>query len=67
VFFIYGLPRYSRLTVFDQKGKKVYYSNNYRNNWDGSGLESGNYRYELALPDGNIISGPVDVLIRKQK
>jgi gliding motility-associated-like protein len=67
VFFIYGLPRYARLTIYDQKGKKVFFTNNYRNDWDGSGLVSGNYRYELALPDGNIISGPVDVLNRKLK
>lgn len=66
VFFIYGLPRYSRLTIFNQNNNKVYFSNNYRNDWDGSGLDSGNYRYELALPDGNIISGPVDVVRRKQ-
>ena len=65
VFYIAGLPRYTKLSIFSSEGKLLYNTNNYRNDWDGSGFKTGNYRYELKLPDGNIITGPIDVVKRK--
>ncbi|MEX1188762.1 MAG: gliding motility-associated C-terminal domain-containing protein [Bacteroidia bacterium] len=65
IFYIQGLPRYSKLKIFSNSGKVLYSTSNYRNDWDGTGFESGNYQYELKLPDGNIITGPIDVVKRK--
>lgn len=65
LFFIQGIPRYSRMKIRAKNGTIVYQTNNYKNDWDGSGLPGGTYTYELTLPDGNRITGPVDVVRRK--
>lgn len=67
VFYIEGLPRYSRLIIRNKKGEEVYRTDNYRNDWDGTGNPQGTYQYELVLPDGNRIDGPLDVVRRKNK
>jgi gliding motility-associated-like protein len=64
-FFIVGLPRYSKLKIHNKKGKEVYKSENYRNDWDGGDLPQGTYQFELLLPDGNRIDGPLDI-VRKR-
>lgn len=66
VFYIQGLPKYSKLKIVSKNGVEIYSTNNYKNDWDGHEIPSGNYRYELSLPDGNVISGPLDV-VRKKK
>lgn len=35
------------------RGKRVYFSSNYRNNWDGSGQPVGTYVYVLQLNTGS--------------
>lgn len=52
-FVIDGLNSYpgSLLIVFDRNGRTVYQTNNYQNNWDASGVESGSYFYTLRLND----------------
>ena len=65
-FFIEGLPRYSKLIVRNKKDKEVYKSENYHNDWDGGDLPAGTYQFELLLPDGNRIDGPLDI-VRKKK
>ncbi|TDX01798.1 PKD domain-containing protein [Dinghuibacter silviterrae] len=56
LFVIAGLNNYpgSSLAVFDRWGKKVYYSSDYQNNWDGGGVMAGTYVYvlELKIPNG---------------
>lgn len=37
----------STLSVFDRWGQRVYYSNEYQNNWDGGDIPSGVYYYSL--------------------
>ncbi len=64
VFYIEGLPRYSKLIIRNKKGMEVFKSDNYRNDWFGEGMPKGAYVYELILPDGNRIDGPLD-LVRK--
>jgi gliding motility-associated-like protein len=54
VFYIRGLPEYSRLIVFERSGKEVFQSDNYQNDWDGKNLngvilESGTYWYVLTI------------------
>lgn len=64
-FFIIGLPRYSKLKIHNKRGTEVYKSENYRNDWDGADLPQGTYQFELLLPDGNRIDGPLDI-VRKR-
>jgi gliding motility-associated-like protein len=61
-FMIENLPSYTQLAVINKKGVLVYSSNNYKNNWNGDDLPTGNYKYELKLPDGNIIYGSLDIV-----
>ncbi len=65
IFFIENLPRYASLTVMDKSGIVVYKNENYKNDWEGEGLAAGNYKFELKLPDGNVVYGSVD-LVRKK-
>lgn len=53
VFKITGLESYagSQLIVFNRWGNEVYRSDNYLNNWDGSGLAEGTYYYILNRKD----------------
>ncbi|MFB6456178.1 gliding motility-associated C-terminal domain-containing protein [Chitinophaga sp. Hz27] len=57
-FVILGIDRYpnSQLIIWNRWGNVVYRSNDYRNGWDGSGLNEGTYYYELNCPsnDGKI-------------
>jgi gliding motility-associated-like protein len=65
IFYVVGLPKYSNLKILTKKGLEIYSTTNYKNDWDGHDVPSGNYRYELSLPDGNVISGPLDVVRKK--
>ena len=53
VFFIKGLNHYSgsSLTILDRKGKVVYQSLDYKNNWKAENLADGTYFYSLILND----------------
>ncbi len=62
IFTIENLPLYSHLIVRNKKGIIVYNSVNYKNNWNGDDLLTGNYLYELKLPDGNVIYGSLDIV-----
>jgi len=53
-FVIDGLPENTKLLIFNRDGKKLYASDNYRNEWDGKDqdgntLESATYWYVLKL------------------
>jgi len=64
VFFIPDLPIYTKLNIYDKKGILVFSSMNYKNDWSAEGLAAGIYYYEFFLPDGNIVNGAVDVVIK---
>ncbi len=64
-FFIENLPRYSELSIFRKDGTPVLRSANYTNDWNGAGFPAGKYRYELKLPDGNVIFGSLDLVKKK--
>ncbi|MRG44598.1 T9SS type B sorting domain-containing protein [Chitinophaga sp. SYP-B3965] len=55
-FVIGGIEKYpgAKLQVFNRWGGQVYRSNDYRNDWNGSGLNEGTYFYilEVNKPDG---------------
>ena len=53
VFVITGLDAFpgSQLFIYNRWGNEVYKSDNYLNNWDGSGLAEGTYYYLLNRKD----------------
>ncbi|WP_212006373.1 Ig-like domain-containing protein [Chitinophaga sp. HK235] len=53
-FLIPGISKYpgTTLTIFNRWGNEVYYSPNYDNRWDGTGLSGGTYYYILKLNTG---------------
>jgi gliding motility-associated-like protein/uncharacterized repeat protein (TIGR01451 family) len=66
-FDIGGLDKYpsSSLYVYNRWGAMVYQSKDYRNNWDGTGLNAGSYFYTLEVrkADGvRIYKGWVEIL-----
>jgi len=66
-FDIGGLDKYpsSALYVYNRWGAMVYQSKDYRNNWDGTGLNAGSYFYTLEVhkADGvKIYKGWVEIL-----
>jgi gliding motility-associated-like protein/uncharacterized repeat protein (TIGR01451 family) len=50
-FYIRNLDEYpdSKLYIFNRWGAQVYYSNNYQNDWKGTGLAEGTYYYRIEL------------------
>jgi gliding motility-associated-like protein/uncharacterized repeat protein (TIGR01451 family) len=54
LFNIIGLEGYDRaeLIIFNRWGNEVYKSENYKNTWDGQGLNEGTYYYILRLFKG---------------
>lgn len=63
-FVITNLQDYpnSKLTIFDRWGKQIYTSNNYENNWNGSGQSDGVYYYILSLSTGKKYQGYVQLI-----
>ncbi|MDX2195649.1 MAG: gliding motility-associated C-terminal domain-containing protein [Cytophagales bacterium] len=67
-FEISGIEEYpnSKLEVYNRWGKIVYSSDNYKNNWDGKGINSqilnnDTYLYILSLSDGRTIRDYVTI------
>ncbi|WP_353130960.1 gliding motility-associated C-terminal domain-containing protein, partial [Parapedobacter pyrenivorans] len=54
VFEIVGIEGFDRteITVVNRWGNEVYRNNNYRNNWDGQGLNEGTYYYVIITHEG---------------
>jgi gliding motility-associated-like protein len=48
--------------LFNRWGQNVFTATNYQNNWSPTSLESGNYVYELQLPDGSILRGMLRIM-----
>ncbi|HZY35893.1 MAG TPA: gliding motility-associated C-terminal domain-containing protein [Mucilaginibacter sp.] len=71
VFKIKGLEGYpgSQLLIFNRWGNEVYKSDNYLNNWDGSGLAEGTYYYILNRKEqsGNITTFKGWVFLKRSK
>lgn len=61
-FYIRNLDDYpgSRLYIFNRWGAQVYYSNNYQNDWKGTGLAEGTYYYKIELHTPATATGGVD-------
>lgn len=55
-FIVRNLEYYpqAKLYIFNRWGQEVYLSNDYRNDWSGENLESGNYFYHLFVYDQGV-------------
>lgn len=53
------------LTVYDRWGKKVYENQNYKNDWNGSGINDGTYFYILDVPDDKKYNGFITIFTGK--
>ncbi|HEY9487526.1 MAG TPA: gliding motility-associated C-terminal domain-containing protein, partial [Chryseosolibacter sp.] len=65
VFFIRNLPQenpVNQLIISNRWGKQVFTSDNYQNNWDGTGATDGIYFYRLQLSDGDTRTGWVEIM-----
>ncbi|MGD1848879.1 MAG: choice-of-anchor L domain-containing protein [Salibacteraceae bacterium] len=64
LFMIPNIEKYpnSKLTVFNRWGNQVFYSSNYRNTFDGQGLEEGTYFFVLEISDGETFSGDLTII-----
>lgn len=65
VFFIRNLPTepaVSQLVISNRWGKEVFTSENYQNNWDGTGAADGLYFYRLKVQDGKPLTGWVEIM-----
>ena len=66
-FIIAGLEKYpgSKIFIYNRWGGMVYQSKDYRNDWNGSGLNEGTYYYilEVRRPEGNSVhKGWVEII-----
>lgn len=66
-FIIVGIERFpgSSLLIYNRWGNQVFQSKNYRNEWDGNGLNEGTYYYllELKTPEGTkVYKGWIELL-----
>ncbi|MDB4835255.1 gliding motility-associated C-terminal domain-containing protein [Cyclobacteriaceae bacterium] len=61
-FVISGLPENSRLRVYDRWGVRVFFSENYQNDWDGGVQRSGTYFFELDTPNYGTHKGWVQII-----
>ena len=54
VFEIVGIESFDRveITIVNRWGNEVYRNSNYRNNWDGQGLNEGTFYYVIITHDG---------------
>ena len=65
VFFIRNLPQepaINQLTITNRWGKQVFVSENYQNNWDGTGAADGIYFYQLQVSGDVAINGWVEII-----
>jgi gliding motility-associated-like protein len=65
-FFILNLEKYpnTNLQIYNRWGQKIYYSQNYQNNWTGENEPDGTYFYILTLENQEVKKGFV-TLVRK--
>ena len=65
VFFIRNLPQepsVNQLSITNRWGKSIFVSENYQNNWDGTGAADGIYFYRLQLSNDQAVTGWVEVI-----
>lgn len=71
-FYIDGLGRHpgNKLMVFDKAGRKIYYTTDYQNNWNGyvngKPLNEDTYFYVIDLgPSFSLIKGSVNIILNQ--
>ena len=62
-FRLPGLPAGPwQLDVYNRWGTRVYHTDDYRQDWDGSGLPAGQYYYYLQAPNMSAIKGWLEII-----
>jgi len=64
VFFIDSLPPQTRLKIYDMRGRIIFSSENYNNDFYPVGLNGANYIYEVTLSDEKVFKGKFCVIKR---
>lgn len=65
VFFIRNLPQepsQNQLTITNRWGKTIFESDNYQNNWDGTGASDGIYFYSLKVFNDQAVTGWIEII-----
>ncbi len=62
VFEVKGLPDNSRLRVYDRWGTRVFFINDYENDWDGGRQPDGIYFFELKTEINGTFKGWVQII-----
>lgn len=62
VFEIANLLPQSQLTIYNRWGRKVFESDDYKNDWNGGQCSAGVYFFILHTPDGTDHSGTITIL-----
>lgn len=63
-FYIEGLEPYTRLNIYDSRGRLLFASENYRNDLSLANYSSGIYNYRLELSSGQVLTGVFSVFQR---
>ena len=61
-FEILGLPKNSMFRVYDRWGSRVFYTENYQNDWDGGTQDDGTYFFELETEKVGTHKGWVQIM-----
>ncbi|MDQ2657762.1 MAG: gliding motility-associated C-terminal domain-containing protein [Bacteroidota bacterium] len=65
VFFIRNLPQepaQNQLVITNRWGKEVFTSDNYQNNWEGTGVADGVYFYRLQISENDSLTGWIEII-----
>jgi len=62
LFVIEELPPGSKLSIYNRWGRRIFFTENYLNDWDADGMADGTYFFVLMLPTGEGMRGYVTVV-----
>jgi hypothetical protein len=64
IFYIDSLPQGTKMRLYDMRGRIIFKSDNYENNYAVGNLNGANYVYEIILPNERSLKGKFCVVKR---